>query len=215
LFGSVITAVLMALASPASRADVASVLPSFYAEPGFHDKWRQKASTVNEHIDPFSGSLGLSHVDLVLPGNGGLDIRIQRHYTSNIWLSRPNPFSNPPYPTSLLPSGPTGIGWTMHFGRIIKAQGETILDGICETNVSEPGDTTLNNAVLELPDGSQEALVVNRMLNDGVNTALFATKKGWAANCLPGSNGVALYSPDGLRYTMDYLLGTLDDPRHA
>src|SRR4051794_14393959 len=68
------------LMPPVVMADVASVLPAFYAEPGFHDKWRQKVSGVNEHVDPFGGSLQVSHTDMVIPGSGGLDIVIQRHY---------------------------------------------------------------------------------------------------------------------------------------
>ena len=95
---------------PASaRANVSSAMPDFYAEPGLHHFRDQLADTANEFIDPFSGSLQLSYVDLVVPGNGGLDIKIQRHYTSNIYLTRPNLFSSPPIPSVLLPRTPTGV----------------------------------------------------------------------------------------------------------
>jgi uncharacterized protein DUF6531 len=38
-----------------------------------------------EHIDPLTGNLLLTFTDLVLPGNAGLDLRIQRTYNSKIY----------------------------------------------------------------------------------------------------------------------------------
>ena len=46
-----------------------------------------------EDVDPFSGYLTLSNTDLVLPGNGGLDVKIIRTYNSGIWGRRD--ISNP------------------------------------------------------------------------------------------------------------------------
>jgi len=38
-----------------------------------------------EHIDTFTGGVILSFVDGRLPGNGGLDLVIQKTYNSKIW----------------------------------------------------------------------------------------------------------------------------------
>ena len=106
-----------------THADVAAIKANPFAEPGSHSQWRESVSTVDERVDPFGGSLQLSYVDLVVPGNGGLDIRIQRHYTSNIWLTRPgNLFSVPPFPKAPLEDGPAGLGWTLDVGRVVRSE---------------------------------------------------------------------------------------------
>lgn len=72
---------LMALFSCVATFTVhADLQPDYYAEPGLnpqHDYLNQNAS---EFIDPFSGTLQRQYIDLLIPGNGGLDIKIQRSY---------------------------------------------------------------------------------------------------------------------------------------
>src|SRR6059036_1609513 len=43
---------------------------------------------VQESVDPFTGNLSLLHTDVVVPGNGGFDLKIQRSYNSRIWGRR-------------------------------------------------------------------------------------------------------------------------------
>jgi hypothetical protein len=75
--------------SPLAHADVKSVLPDYYAEPGLNPFRDPVQANANEVIDPFSGGLHLSHVDTFIPGNGGLDIKIQRVYNpNNVYHSR-------------------------------------------------------------------------------------------------------------------------------
>ena len=59
----------------------ANSLPDFFAEPGVNPT-RSLATDPNgvEQVDPLPGVLRLNHVDLVIPGNGGLDIVVQRNY---------------------------------------------------------------------------------------------------------------------------------------
>src|SRR6266571_9438520 len=40
---------------------------------------------VEESVDPFTGNVNLLHTDVILPGDGGLDLRIQRSYNGRIW----------------------------------------------------------------------------------------------------------------------------------
>ena len=65
-----------------SAADALEPIPSFYQEPGLSPGREYVNQQMNEHIDPFTGKLQLHYVDLFLPGNGGLDIKVQRSYNS-------------------------------------------------------------------------------------------------------------------------------------
>ena len=58
----------------------------FYAEPGMNPFRTSAGQDVTENIDPFSGNVQLSYVDLSIPGNGGLDINI---FLSDIILITP------------------------------------------------------------------------------------------------------------------------------
>ena len=61
----------------------------------------------NERIDPFTGKLQYHFTDLFIPGNGGLDIVVQRSYNSlNESLD--------------VETSPVGLGWTMHFWRVLR-----------------------------------------------------------------------------------------------
>jgi hypothetical protein len=84
-----------------------------------------------EHIDPMTGNLLLVFTDLVLPGNAGMDLRIQRTYNSKIYKNWPN--------TTLTEDTWAGIGWTLHMGRIRSPY------------AAVPGP-------IEMPDGSQHKL---------------------------------------------------------
>jgi len=107
-----------------------------YDAPGFDPHRDTLSSFPNEHIDPFTGGLTLTFEDIRLPGNGGLDLVIQRTFNSknacnvlsnwggwgcttndeNTWL---------------------GYGWTVHFGRLFRSR-----------NVN-------NRHVIEMQDGSR------------------------------------------------------------
>ncbi len=66
-------------------------------------------NTVSENVDPFSGILTLSHTDLHLPGNGGLDVNVMRTYNSMIWGRRDTSF---PGFIAVNERSPVGIGWS-------------------------------------------------------------------------------------------------------
>ena len=123
-----------------------TLLPSFlfasdeiYDAPGLDPHRETLSSIPNEHIDPFTGGLTLTFEDIRLPGNGGLDLVIQRTFNSkntcNEWLNWLNQWS------CHIPGENTwlGYGWTLHFGRLFKSN---------SANVSH---------VVEMPDGSRHA----------------------------------------------------------
>ena len=54
----------------------------FYAEPGNQPFASTAGQDGIENIDPFSGNIQLSYVDIRIPGRGGLDINITRTYNT-------------------------------------------------------------------------------------------------------------------------------------
>jgi len=82
----------------------------------------------------FTGNLNLLHTDVLLPGNGELDLKIQRSYNSRIRGGRPVSTLVADAEKSLL-----GLGWSFHFGRV-RNPGGTGIDG--------------DNPIIEMPDGS-------------------------------------------------------------
>jgi len=154
-----------------SAADALEPIPSFYQEPGLSPGREYVNQQMNEHIDPFTGKLQLHYVDLFLPGNGGLDIKVQRSYNSQDELLTE--------PTVL------GVGWTMHFGRVLRRS----IINICAINTR-----TTNAPVLELPDGSRQLLYLSP------DQTFLITTNRFKAVC--GGTGLIVTAPDGTRYEM-------------
>lgn len=156
------------------------VLPDFYQEPGLFPNRDYVNQHVTEYVDPFSGALQLHSVDLYLPGNGGFDLEVVRSYNS----------------ASIDPTNPAafdslaGLGWTVHFGRVLKTHDAQIC-------VNRLAYTVADNPVLELPDGSRQPLYFTES-----TSPLILTAQRWRADCLSSSTGLAVYSPEGVRYEM-------------
>ncbi len=162
-------------------------IPDYYEEAGFSASRDSLNQTDFEYIDPFSGILNLHHTDLVIPGEGGMDLKIQRSY-SNIHET-----------SQLPPRTPTGLGWTLHFGRVLKSDLY-----FCSQNPT----TVLDNPVLELPDGSRQILADADIMG---KSYLYITQNRWKAVCKNYSNGsgnvsgLEVWSPDGTKYDMGWL----------
>ena len=157
----------------------------FYAEPGLNPFRSASGQDATENIDPFSGNLQLSYVDLLVPGNGGLDIAITRSYNL--------PQSSPGY------ANPFGYGWTMHFGRITIGSGHA--SQLCGTGIA-PGGDTRDNPSIEKPDGGRELLVHSAGLADGT----YITRTNWKAECIDPADytrGLVATAPDGTAYFME------------
>ena len=146
-----------------------------YDAPGFDPNRETLSSIPNEHIDPFTGGLILSFEDLRLPGNGGLDLVVQRTFNSKntcqewLSLSRPVVLHLPGENTWL------GYGWTLHFGRLFKS-----------TNLQGPH-------FVEMPDGSRHAAYLK------TNSSVHITKDYWLLDInanppvLTLTNGTKIY----------------------
>lgn len=98
-------------------------------------------SGFSERVDQFSGTVHINMVDLVLPGNGGLDIVVQRYYSSNTW-NRVDDATIPRHvPAADISDRLGGNGWQLHMGKLLNAA------------PSPDGFTTLI-----MPDGSTHRL---------------------------------------------------------
>ena len=101
-----LVAILSVVASGRALAD------DVFDATGFDRKRDTFAQLPYEHIDPMTGNLILTFTDLVLPGNAGFDLKIQRTYNSKIYRNYDT------QGTTLGEDSWVGVGWTMHLGRV-------------------------------------------------------------------------------------------------
>lgn len=179
------------MAASAVMAQTAAI-PELGLEPGQSSFRAPDGSIGAESIDPFTGILKIVNTDLVVPSNGGLDIAITRSYNAG---SKPNQVVPGNFGRTV-----TGIGWDVHFGRVWRGSSQ-----LGRANCITTAATSINNPVLELPDGSRDTL----LSGDAGKPYNYITRNQWIAKCLP-SNHASLYgllvtSPEGVEYTFDWL----------
>jgi len=134
---------------------------------------------LSERIDPFSGTLHLNTVDVVLPGNAGLDIVIQRYYSSNV-VNRVDNTLLTRHAASADISGRLGdSGWQLHMGKLMNPF---------------PGPDS--HTTLIMPDGSTLALY-NR---DGIPGEKIS-QEGWLYSVSGSVHTVR--TTTGLTYVFD------------
>lgn len=200
--------VLVAATLPGGAFSQNVAIPSSYNEPGYTSTRDFADASGTETIDPYTGQLHVHYRDLVVPGNGGLDIVVNRTYHSPTKQNNPYQY--------LSGQTATGLGWDINFGRIWPGPNIAFF-----SNVSNPNRTTCrlsgtnvnSNPVLELPDGSRHVLVSTP---SGVSTHAYVTADQWIAKCLMSSDysggagdgqtpdgGLLVVSPEGVRYYFD------------
>ena len=174
---------------------IASEIPDFTQEPGISPVREYSVSqNGTEFIDPFTGMLRLSYKDLVVPGNGGLDIVVNRTYKNIQQVAG----------TGVVLDGrtTTGLGWDVHFGRVYS--GLSLLTAGCSVGVNSFTDA---NPVFELPDGTRK--VFYERLNSSASYS-WITKDRWTAVCVNElidgrrDGGLRITSPDGIKYTVNF-----------
>ncbi|MGB7292767.1 MAG: InlB B-repeat-containing protein [Thermodesulfobacteriota bacterium] len=156
-----------------------------YDELGFKKNKTYLKFSPEEYVNVFSGNLLLTHTDLILPGNGGFDLKLQRTYNSKLFAD----FTIINNPTiSGLTLGSLGLGWDMHFGRI-----------------SDYGLTVVNNPnefFLQMPDGSIHQIYNNDHPNITSHiSSTYITEDFWIIDYDPATDGYTMTLPDGTEYT--------------
>lgn len=163
------------------------------------------ASKQVDQIDPRSGNLTIQHRDLVLPGNGGMDIEVWRTYnmlgmSSGLVSTHTQSFRG----AALGPGWSLGVAPRITFNNTyyIEAHNtiyyyEHTLRTICRNqNVPGAGAYELNAAKLELPDGSSHDLFF-------VSSYTLRTKNGWKVTCI--SNQISATAPNGTQYNFGHI----------
>lgn len=164
-----------------------------YDAPGFNANRSTVSSADFEHIDPFTGGLIYSFEDMRLPGNGGLDLVIQRTFNSkNVCRTWAQIGTNPPtcpynFVNIKKEDSWAGLGWTMHMGKLY-----------AKVNLSLPH-------IIEMPDGSQHE-AYNKP--DGT----FVTKDYWQLQLVSGTFVATL--TDGKKITYGHFAGITSDNQY-
>jgi YD repeat-containing protein len=113
--------------------------PAFGQTPFTHqgvDARHSPYGLTSGQVDPASGNLTVIATDLMLPGNAGFNLAVQRVYNSSVF-----PDYNDGASTALEEDSWAGIGWKLHFGRVIK-----------------PDSTVGGETQIEMGDGSRQAV---------------------------------------------------------
>jgi YD repeat-containing protein len=118
----------------------------------------------NEAVDPMSGALSVVATDLALPGNAGFNLTVQRVYSSGI-------YPNYPGDLTLEEDSWAGIGWKLHFGRVIR-----------------PDATVGGETQIEMGDGSRQALYTTAISPGWITKSFWLYDKG--AHVLKLPNGI-------------------------
>lgn len=175
-----------------------AAIPDYYQEPGVNNQRDySEGAQGTEYIDPFTGMLRLTYKDMVIPGNGGLDITINRIYQLSPQKSGVVGFT--PYHDGRTT---TGMGWDMHFGRI-HYSGSLFPNGCATTDFY-----TDANPVLELPDGTQKVFFLKATSSN--EPYIYITKDRWIGTCIDETvygqrnAGMLVTSPNGTKYKINY-----------
>src|SRR5262249_26070307 len=162
---SVLAAALLAFASPVSAQDP-------FRHQGLDSMHPADSAMPNEQVDPASGTLTVVATDLVLPGNAGFNLAIQRVYNSSVY-----PDYDQGQSTAYEEDSWAGIGWKLHFGRILHSDSESA-----------------GQMQIEMGDGSRHPLY-----HSLGNPNIWTTSDFWLYN--PATHVLQL--PNGLVYTFD------------
>lgn len=153
-----------------------------YDEVGFQAERTYINYSPVEFVNPYSGNLTLVHKDIVLPGNGGLDLEITRVYNSKQFY----------IPTlgqwRQLLIGEHGIGWDVLFARIILWAEEPYLP----------------KAALTMSDGSIFQIFENNNSNINTHTNAAYIADNFATLDFDQPNDIwTMTLPNGTVYTHD------------
>lgn len=171
----------LAFAMPSAKADL---MRDYYSEPGIQEYKSLDSQYINESVDTFGGTLQLHFKDVIVPGNGGLDIVVQRSFKSHQ--------RNLMYPQFM------GLGWTMHFGRVTVPA--LYKDRVCLQRQLY-SVSTKDNPSLEFQDGAAELLVLDDY--SPASNRYLITKSNWRAVCRSQGDGFDISAPDGRVFTMN------------
>lgn len=149
-------------------------------EPGVNPYREYHSGSGEGRVDTYTGALKIHQVDMIIPGNGGLDIKIQRIHDQS---------------AGTFDTGLGDASWTLHFGRLFGNSSE-IGNQFCGSPQIED---TADRPKLELPDGTIQQFAKAPIGSE----YLYISKQRWIAKCANlDKGGLIIYSPEGTRYDM-------------
>ena len=89
---------------------------TFYSAPGFNPHRGYFNQAFNERVDPYSGNVLLTYTDIYVPGDGGLDLKLQRTYNSKIRTENTGDWDV--FDDDLIECDYAGMGWSLHLGKV-------------------------------------------------------------------------------------------------
>jgi RHS repeat-associated protein len=137
--------------------------------------------TFSDRVDPFSGTVQINMVDLVLPGNGGLDIVVQRYYSSAVWNRVDSTLLTRHIASADYSDRLGGGGWQFHMGKLMNPS---------------PGLNSFTTLIM--PDGATHTLYEN---SGTLTVGDKITTDGWLYTKSGSIHTVQ--TTDGRRYIFD------------
>lgn len=176
---------------------------SFSDSSSYEKDYRQKYLDgyeigMNETVSPHSGDLSIRNTDVMIPGNGGLDIKVNRIYNLKSLSGGLSSTYKQSYEWASL-----GPGWQLRvapkiyfdtFYEVVDPPGyiyypDNFLGNLCNNRSVVNWDPY--RLYISLPDGSEDFFY-----SSGGYTAI--TKSNWKLSCISGV--IKVVSPDGVTY---------------
>lgn len=133
--------ITLALLTAASAAQAQEVIPDFYKEPGISQTVTRSIKANTKALTPSPGRYSATMSTSGFQAMAAWISKVIRSYNS----------SNVDPGNARQPRTTAGWGWTIHFGRILKARESFPC-------LNKNTETVADNPVLELPDGSRQLL---------------------------------------------------------
>jgi len=156
-----------------------SLMPDFYSDPSISTSKGYLGGAGSVTVDPFSGMASISTTDIVIPGNGGMDIVLTRSYNA------PDPLESPDH-------SPVGLGWSLHFGYMEMAQPLKMCSKVYNAH-------TMDNPVFVRPDGASQLLALAYQYPAGGAVPTYVSADYSVLIC-PPEGGFYLMDAAGNRY---------------
>lgn len=135
----------------------------------------------NEAIDPLTGALRLSYVDIDWPGQGGLSMRVVRTYSGYKTI-------RPGYTNEF------GIGWSVNTMRLIPTKNTVYL------KKHKQSKRELHGYVLQMPDGNYKRF---HQANLGLKFhETYLSADNWRLQFSAGEVKALLFAPNGHQYQL-------------
>ncbi|WP_164521391.1 RHS repeat domain-containing protein [Iodobacter ciconiae] len=156
-----------------------------------------------DHVDPFNGVLTIKHQDVFIRGNGGLDIVVNRNYSTQYL----NPVAGPEDNSRVISADDRwigmGYGWTLNVAPKLYIPGNAIdnnprvdfsINKLCQKQAWHPARDSYEYLIVDLEGKTKKMFPAE----SGVANSL----DNWRLSCEGENNSLLLQDPSGLAYQL-------------